>query len=312
MKRLFNSIKIISLLAGIFPLLAGISPLKCQEVSFQAKKPSEKIYLATPFTLEMTASFKGNYSISLSTSSVSENFEILNIEKTPNGEKTSIKITAVPFALDKVDFPELEWTLRSSDNSELILSKSPSIPLEILPVSNAKSKDIKDIRPIYKPFNIFKWITILLVIFLLAGLVYFYLTRKKSYAPGEFLEHELSMEQKFLKKISDLLSSDLWKEGECKKFYSALSDIMREYLTLRFEFDAQTLTSYELNKKIKGIDISKESAHKIKSFLSSSDMVKFAKHIPDEKEMQADVEKIRTMIKNSAPVRKAIDMEGNI
>lgn len=84
-----------------------------------------------------------------------------------------------------------------------------------------------------------------------------------------------------LRDLERLRSAELWQKGEIKKYYSALSDIMRRYLDNRYGIGAPEMTSDETIRMMHRAAVTTESQRTmVKELLSLSDMVKFAKYYP--------------------------------
>ena len=87
--------------------------------------------------------------------------------------------------------------------------------------------------------------------------------------------HELA-----LRKLGQLQQKSLWNNGNKKEYCDELTDIIREYLELRFGIPALESTSTELIQKLKGTDIPDETALELGNILFQADLAKFAKGTP--------------------------------
>lgn len=83
-----------------------------------------------------------------------------------------------------------------------------------------------------------------------------------------------------LEKLGELRLAKVWQQGKIKDYHSQLTDIMREYLSRRFSFNAIELTSDEIKDKLQLCLENKEAFAKINSVFELSDLVKFAKLQP--------------------------------
>src|SRR5690606_27320714 len=83
-----------------------------------------------------------------------------------------------------------------------------------------------------------------------------------------------------LEALRKLKSEKLWQEGEFKKYYTQLTDILRIYILRVFEIDALDMTSSEILENIKLKNLSEELYSKLKFILTNADLVKFAKEKP--------------------------------
>ncbi|MBQ2312994.1 MAG: hypothetical protein II183_02395, partial [Elusimicrobiaceae bacterium] len=147
----------------------------------------------------------------------------------------------------------------------------------------SKIKDLIDIRGPFRPFNFLRLVLFMLLFgIILAGIIYI-IRRKKHPAPlnlTPYEKHEQPMHEIALSQLDILVQSDLWEKSEYKLYYSEISDILRQFLSARFNFGAQKMTAKELLKKLKTIPDFKFDFNTLKNMQQSISLVKFAKVIP--------------------------------
>jgi hypothetical protein len=87
------------------------------------------------------------------------------------------------------------------------------------------------------------------------------------------------------RELERLKSEELWQKGEIKRFYTRLTEILRQYLENRFKVYSLELTTEEtLEALIKSGFKKNGSYNELKSVLNGADLVKFAKYKPDATE----------------------------
>jgi hypothetical protein len=85
-----------------------------------------------------------------------------------------------------------------------------------------------------------------------------------------------------LRDLQELKAAELWQKGEIKEYYSRLSDILRRYLDNRYGISSPELTTDETVRMLhKAAVTTTGQMALVKEVLSLSDMVKFAKYVPD-------------------------------
>ena len=85
-----------------------------------------------------------------------------------------------------------------------------------------------------------------------------------------------------LNSLEDLRLKRLIENGRVKEYYSEISEIIREYLFGRFYISAIEMTTDEILSEVENVkDISNDSISLLDYILKNSDLVKFAKFIPD-------------------------------
>ena len=150
-------------------------------------------------------------------------------------------------------------------------------------------RDIVEPRPIRDP-NVALWLLITAVIFVVAALVWVWMSRRHWAAPPPPLPplpaHELALRQ-----LHELRGSGLLSDGETQQFAYGLSNIFRTYLGRRFAFPAAEWTTTEI---MQGLPEDLQSIRRdadIRRVLDATDIVKYAGRPITAKEMEdlADV-----------------------
>jgi hypothetical protein len=87
------------------------------------------------------------------------------------------------------------------------------------------------------------------------------------------------------RELDKLQNEMLWQKGETKKYYTRLTEIIRQYLENRFHVYSLELTTSETLAALVKTGFKKdESYNKLKSVLTGADLVKFAKYKPEPAE----------------------------
>jgi len=85
-----------------------------------------------------------------------------------------------------------------------------------------------------------------------------------------------------LRELKALMDEELWQRGEVKEYYSRLSDITRRYIDNRYGISSPELTTDETVRMLQKAAVTTGGQMSlVKELLSLSDMVKFAKYIPE-------------------------------
>lgn len=83
-----------------------------------------------------------------------------------------------------------------------------------------------------------------------------------------------------LSALDDIKAQKLWQQGRYKEFYTQLTDVLRAYMSRRFDFPAMEMTTWEILTLLKQAPEAAELYLSIKQLLELSDFVKFAKMNP--------------------------------
>ncbi len=171
--------------------------------------------------------------------------------------------------------PPVKFSATSKSNALIINVLLPNID------ANSELKDIKG--PLDDNIgwsDIWPWLVLILII-LLSIFTYkkYFNKKKKTVVVKKNIQtpaHILALNS--LKKLEN---KKLIDKKDIKEYYSSISEIIRRYIENRFNFPALELTTYEILNIITAI-IKKEESISLKNILEISDLVKFAKKIPDQ------------------------------
>ncbi|MGB0931277.1 MAG: LPXTG cell wall anchor domain-containing protein [Chitinophagales bacterium] len=157
-------------------------------------------------------------------------------------------------------------------------------PQDSAAVAGAEIRDIKAIKDV--PFtwrDAVPYVLMGLVALLIAGGFYFWWRKRKekeasaaAYVPPPRPAHEVAFE-----KLQFLEGEKYWQQGDVKKYYSELTNIVREYLEGRYDILALESTTDEILQDLKEEEFEAELWSKLKNMLQTADLVKFAKAKPD-------------------------------
>jgi hypothetical protein len=166
---------------------------------------------------------------------------------------------------------------------KVLLTDSLTVRVESILTGDAR--DILDIKnPLYLSRN---WKSVLIVSFigilvLLAGVLgYLYYRRKKSGKGGNGCPPLLPAHEEAYSALEQLKNSPLLAENRIKEYYIKLSEIIRQYLQRRYFQPILEMTTLETLSALEDQQINQETLLKIEELLSISDLVKFAKLIPE-------------------------------
>ena len=115
--------------------------------------------------------------------------------------------------------------------------------------------------------------------------------------------HEIALEG-----LHRIESEKLWQQGFTKKYYSELTEIIRQYIERRFSINAMEQTTDEILLHFDATLIAADIKEKLGFILRQADMVKFAKALPFPIENENSMAFAYEFIHVTRPVLKA-DLE---
>ncbi|HAH31037.1 MAG TPA: hypothetical protein DCL44_01845 [Elusimicrobia bacterium] len=290
----------------LLAFLLAVQTAASQTVSFKITPPRKKPKLAEPFKLRLEASYDKNYTAKIDTGSIdSEFFEILKTtkltsKKSGGAATTEFEIEAQAFAIGVSTFPEITFLLSVAESSSgpqqadvttnagALEAKSPSFPLEIEPLfEKPKTGESVEIKDIYPPLKFIPWLPLILSFLALCALGAFLYARRKKTGAGPAAETSKNTRTPYrraMDSIEELTASGLWEAGKIKDFYIRLSAIFRLYMKEQFAIDALLMTTASLSRELKKTGAEVQTLITSRELLERSDLVKFAKFKPQQKD----------------------------
>jgi hypothetical protein len=224
-----------------------------------------------------------------------------------NEEKVSPVETKLHYRLaayrlpEELQIPALEIRYREGDESKT-LSTEP-IPVKLV---TSLSPDIADIHDIKGPIDLlvprdwrlFLWLLLALLAAVLAYLIYRKLRKEPqeaaALAPSVPL---LPPDEEALRALERLREKKLVEEGEVRLFYTELAEIVKRYVGRRFDVPYLERTTSEVLSDLKPRraeargeggprKLATDRLSELRAILEASDLVKFAKLMPEATEAE--------------------------
>ncbi len=185
--------------------------------------------------------------------------------------------------------PGPEVTVRSEDGEETVLA-GPELEIEIVSVLGPDEEDA-DIRELKDPIGLprsYRWILYLAAAAAVLAAGAFLLYRKffRREPAGPPPPPPRPAGEIALEELERIRQADLPGRGLVKEYYSRVSDTVRRYLENRFALRAPERTTEEfLQEMATTSHLTGDQQELVASFLSESDLVKFARYGPTEREI---------------------------
>lgn len=113
-----------------------------------------------------------------------------------------------------------------------------------------------------------------------------------------------------ISELESLHNQKLWQNNKHKQYYSGLSDILRTYIAGRYGIGAMEMTTDEIVDAMKDIEMPKKNAMDLVAVLRDSDLVKFAKAMPEAGENEDAYHKAYWFVEETKPVEVEEDADG--
>jgi hypothetical protein len=108
--------------------------------------------------------------------------------------------------------------------------------------------------------------------------------------------HEIALER-----LDRLGAGGFAEEADHRPFYFSLSEVIRDYLGARYEFDALEMTTEELIEELRRRAPRELVLGEVTGWLTASDLVKFAKISPTATEARGALETAIRIVESTRP-----------
>ncbi len=205
----------------------------------------------------------------------------------------------IPVQLGTLKIGEINFSYKNLQTNEDKTIVVPSVEVVVKPYPKPNKKvfdgQLIDIKEQIWIKNYLWLILFFLCIFSILGWIVYQYRLKPKEAQVLKIEQEIDIKEVALKKLDELWQKNLISCGLIKEFYFELTEIIRWYLEKKYKINALELTTEELFSALKK-RVDKKYNIELKSFLDKADLVKFAKHIPEEKQIFKDFEDAKRFI----------------
>ncbi|MGH9337289.1 MAG: hypothetical protein ACRD21_26375, partial [Vicinamibacteria bacterium] len=207
---------------------------------------------------------------------------------------------------DDLEIPPLQVRYRN-EASEIEVLTTKAIPVEVVTSLTSDVTDIHDIKDpvdleVPRDLSLLWWLLAALLAAILAYLIYRKLRKEPESLrapqwlpplPPPDVEAETALER--------LASKDLIPKGEFAAFYTELSEIMKRYAGRRFEVPYLERTTYEVLGDLRQKKLATDVLTELRAILDASDMVKFAKLLPESSQAEKSFQLAHNWLEKTRP-----------
>jgi hypothetical protein len=231
-------------------------------------------------------------------------YEILSPMDAPSHKRKQTDYTVLERNLTATffktgDFDIGPFSIDLMKNKDVVENKiTNSVPVTVKTVLNDDDKDIKDLKnPIDikgNPFYILKYVIIAVAVLLLISTLIWWLKARKKEKPIQ--DFTLPPIEELEKHVNDLWRKRLYEKGNLKLHFLELTVIIKHFLNRYYHFNAEDFTSYETLYYLKQHESDSTPLNNLQFVFNTSDLVKFAKFVPDTSVFNEVLEKLNAMI----------------
>ncbi len=188
--------------------------------------------------------------------------------------------------------------------SDTEVQAQPPVAVQSAMPTAEKQQYIIDIKPLEKLKIDYVWWAcviggvVIVLLLILGGIIYYRRRKKIQEVVIKLPPHEVALTE--LNKLRAMKCADA---KAIKKLYFELSETFRHYLEGRYGFPATEWTSEEITYHINRTrDLNFELKEQSKSFLSNTDLVKFAEYLPQEAQIQEELNRAISFVEATKEV----------
>ncbi len=297
------------------PAVAGAVPAPQEEddaFSIAVSVDRDRITVGDPFLYRITVKSPGNAAVEWPESGrPPEGFELVSYEHEgpltgPGGANVdSLRYVLTLYRTGEHSIPPFALKCVLSDGTELS-AVSEAIPVTVVSVIDDEAADIRDLKdPVEIPGEVpwYWWVIGGLVLLAAAVLVVLYIRRRRNRGAPEGVVPEVERPpgEVALEELDRLALKEWLVQGRVNAHYSALSEILRRYLSARYGIAAMEYTTSELMAALRVLDIGSEETRAVRLLFEECDMVKFAKYTPESHRQSLSLREGREIVELTRP-----------
>lgn len=276
----------------------AVSQISGQGIGAQVSADSILIGDQVEFSIKAKQSKKQNIQFPFLTDTLVGGVELLHfpvIDTVRLGKDSLVlnyRVTITSFDEGYYRIPPYQLVVEEGEQRDTVSTK----PIYFLVNTIAPDSTILDIYDIKQPLRepitfaeVAPWtFGGLLVAALIVFLIY-YIIRRRQNKPIFFpLKPQEPAHVIALRKLNEIKEKKKWQSDDSKTFYSLLTDVLRQYMELRFGIKAMEQTTHEIILSFKSVEgIEKELLDELFETLSMADLIKFARFTSSYQENEA-------------------------
>lgn len=314
MRRQAIHIVLIMMMSGMASTVSG------QYIGATARLDTNRILIGDRIGLELTVTVPaGNFvQWPLFSDTLTRNIEISRksgIDTISSGADyytLTQKLFITSFDSGNHIIPPLHFRYFNKGDTLSFFTETMPAYLEVQTIEVDPEQDIKPIKPPLRAPVTFRemlpWIGLIVLAAVLAIAAYYFLIRKKKATPvlTVRLKPTIPPYEAALEALTALRQKKLWQAGRVKDYYTELTEIVREYIELRFSVRALEMTTSEIETALRPLVISGTARERLYQTLKLADMVKFAKAQPLPLDNDTSLEYCFDFVRETRPLKEEV------
>lgn len=253
----------------------------------------EEYLIGDRMTLTLTIWTEPGYQVESPTITPPEGVELVekqtgDVEKTRKYLKYVDRYTFQTFEPGEYQLADLQisYTNLEGEDKELTLA-GPTLTVKSLLTEEAA--DIRDLKPIAEPSQepaIYYLLAGLVLLAVIGYLIYRFF-RNRTIEEVEVAEPPIPAHELAYQRLRELELSNYIENGQIERYFTVLSQILREYIEKRFSVKAQEMTTQEfMAQALNSVAMNGDHQDLLRAFMYKADLVKYAQYVPDYLQVQ--------------------------
>ena len=280
--------------------------------SIEATVDRDRITVGDPFLYRVTVKSPGDSAIEWPESGTPPaGFDLLSFEHAgplsgPGGTNVDLlRYELTLYRTGEHSIPPFSLKCVLSDGTELS-AESEAIPVSVISVIEDDAADIRDLKsPVDIPAGApwYFWLIAGLVLLAVAAAVFLYIRRRRNREDpqGTVPAIKRPPEEIALEELEQLALKEWLVQGRVKAHYSALSEILRRYLSGRYGIAAMEYTTSELLAALNALRVGHDESRVVRVLFEECDMVKFARYTPETHRQSLSLREGREIVERTRP-----------
>jgi len=219
------------------------------------------------------------------------------------------RYTITTYIVGDVTVPAVTITYSYQDDAGKTVEKQLQTDTLIIPVKRTAPKDAQDIKDIkgpvavpfnWRPYALWGGVGVAAVALIFAAVYYLRKLRPAAKLQAK-LKPPASPHEVALQELARIEAMKLIEAGEIDRYYDLVTDVLRDYLGARYNFNAIDMTTDEVVAALVGRLRRLELKDSVAIMLRESDLVKFARGQSDSDRAHELIEGTRRIVRETTP-----------
>lgn len=263
----------------------------CAQVNLYTSIDTTRGFIGDVFHYQLEVDHPEGYTVHFPDSVTSlGDFSVRDISK--EAKRTSSRITYALAVYDTGSYviPSVGVTVNPPEAvADSLRFQSSQIPINILSLVPPDAKDLKDLKPLMAIPSRLPWLLALgSLAAVVLGVVVWRKVRGGKESVSEITpeERRRAAHEVAFRRLAEIRAANYPDQGAFKQHFSEISETIRQYFEDRYFIPALEMTTIEVMRALPVQRLSDETSRLISTLLQQSDLVKFAKYLPNQQEAQ--------------------------